>query len=104
MRSSACTHNAVYILVRGANSCFVFDMLRYDNACPANEQESGKLESLCNHHEKIPGWIVLKRFVPRGAPKEPTVDRWKSFGWECDPRAFDDYDTALQCAKKRNQP
>lgn len=97
------THLKVYILVRGATATLGFlDMFRYDNACPSNEVQAGMLESTGNHHGGLVRWAVLARFVPYGAPKPPTVDRWKSFGWECDPRAFDEFADAESVAKIRN--
>lgn len=99
------THVKVYILVRGPSSGQIFDMLRYDSACPADGQNAALLEGLM-----YPGaskldrsrWIILARFVLNGNRKEPEVARWRSFGWECDGRAFDDFGTAADVARVRN--
>jgi hypothetical protein len=61
-----------------------YDMLRYDNCCPASEEESVKLERVGSHglaatkpEEHV---VVFRRFSRNG--EGPTVGRWKSFG--CD--------------------
>lgn len=89
-RSTKATHFAVYILIRSkspghAHSAGILDMLRYDSAHPASEAEAGKLERVS---DSAPEWIILRRFVQVGGEKTPSVDRWRSFGWECDWRTF----------------
>jgi len=56
---------------------FPVDMLRYDRAMPRSERDAGIIEESltrrgpqAEHEVKIEGL------------KEPTVDRWTSFGWQ----------------------
>lgn len=76
------THFPMFFLIRGGSIPGLLDMCRYDNACPAMESESAKLESRLYGEANGP-WIIMKRFVPAGGHIEPSADRWKSFGWEC---------------------
>ncbi len=81
------THSVWYIIVKmrpGAT-----DMLRYDNCLPATEVESTLFER--DVFENSYEWVILKRFVLGGAKQDPTVERWRSFGVECYPRAIADY-------------
>lgn len=100
------THRCVFLVVRGKGiSGGIFDMMRYDNCTPATEQESGKLEKLlwADRDEGVRSeWIVMRRFVETGARVDPTVDRWLSFGWECDQRAFEFFSDAESVARTRN--
>jgi hypothetical protein len=59
--------------VRGIG-LFPFDMLRYDYCWPASERDSAKIEN--RGHSKTRE-ITLRSLAP-----EPTLARWKSFGWE----------------------
>jgi len=56
---------------------FPVDMLRYDLAHPRSESDAGIIEDSLNrrgpqaeHEVKLEGM------------KQPTVDRWSSFGWQ----------------------
>jgi hypothetical protein len=98
------SHLCVFLVVRGKGiNGGIFDMMRYDNCTPATEVEAGKLEAMLYPGDRIPQWIVLRRFVPVGGPVDPTVGRWESFGWECDRRAFNEFADAESVAKIRNQ-
>jgi len=59
--------------VEGAGT-FPLDMLRYDSACPATEQDTWTI----GYDERRT--VALRRFAkePR---KGPQVARWTSFGW-----------------------
>ena len=61
--------------VRGSGQ-FPYDMLRYDHAWPAWEEESGYLAQ---------DWAADAREVclrmASSHDKGPNVDRWRSFGW-----------------------
>lgn len=88
MAKPKATHHVVFIVVqvRGPE---VADMLRYDNCCPANEEHAHKLSRALGREGG--DWVILKRFVALGAPKEPTHERWKSFSIECIPQAFESF-------------
>ena len=63
-----------------------FDMLRYDRAVPLTQIDASKATSSFNGSLSGPGvWeIRLVRFTEgngRNHADNPTVDRWKSFGW-----------------------
>lgn len=104
MPRTKATHVQVYILIRGVNAGQIFDMLRYDNAAPATGDDAAKLEACATSFGERgkARWICLSRFVTYGSRKDPEVARWRSFGWECDARAFDDYGTALGVQRTRN--
>ncbi len=60
-----------------------FDMMRYDNCVPATEEESGKLERIAGHDPTLKPEdriVEFRRFAL--VDKEPTIDRWRSFGCE----------------------
>ena len=57
-----------YVSGKGA---FPFDMLRYDTAWPATGEDAPLLG--CSNQEF--------RSVLMFSFKEPTIDRWSSFGW-----------------------
>lgn len=57
---------------------FPIDMLRYDAAWPATEQDSQLIERTIRHsHADIEGTSTVEVFATR----DLTVDRWRSFGW-----------------------
>jgi hypothetical protein len=72
--------------VRGAGQ-FPYDMLRYDQCFPADEGQSSLLSDnpLTSPDEffRVPRTVKMKRIVD-SSKRLPTVDRWKSFGWECE--------------------
>lgn len=82
------THHLVYIVIFGSDTDAhsVFDMLRYDSCCPADEGQSHKLASMTSGGK--PQWVILKRFRETGANAGPSVERWKSFGWTVLPKHF----------------
>lgn len=88
MAKTKATHHVVFIAANIHGPGLV-DCLRYDNCCPASEAESYKLERAL--HQQGAHWIIFRRFVAVGAPSEPVVARWKSFGIECLPTAFSTY-------------
>jgi hypothetical protein len=66
-------------VVEGVGS-FPADMLRYDNAFPASEDDDKKVKA-----EDYSGltWSRPRRYRVRIIGKyPPTVERWKSFGWK----------------------
>lgn len=78
-------------------------MLRYDNCCPANENEAHRLDRAMRGDEQgfESDWIIFKRFVAEGAPVDPTWERWKSFNITCAQKAFDEYGTAEEFLKQQ---
>jgi hypothetical protein len=65
----------VYVITVSGRGEFPIDMLRYDLAYPKSEEDSG---------------VILKTFqrgetgthqVQLASSKQPTPERWKSFGW-----------------------
>ena len=95
------THHAVFIVAH-IHGPEVADMLRYDNCCPANEVNAHKLVRAFSRDEG--DWIVLKRFVPVGAPKDPNYERWNSFNIICLPKAYESFDEAEVAAQKVAAP
>ena len=55
---------------------FPYDMLRYDAAWPAGNGSGLTSERYMTHDERIATYSVQLRSY-----REPTVDRWRSFGW-----------------------
>jgi hypothetical protein len=56
---------------------FPFDMLRYDACHPAGEQQSALL---FDHHDE---WREVELIHYSEVKSwEPTVERWRSFGWD----------------------
>lgn len=56
---------------------FPFDMLRYDSAWPASGEDAAKLEWERMGSERARG----QRSLRIRSYREPTVERWSSFGW-----------------------
>ena len=56
---------------------FAFDMLRYDTAWPAFEVETPKLAP----HHPFDGVNKELRTITIRSDREPTNERWASFGW-----------------------
>lgn len=98
MRAKKATHYVVFIAAQIHGPGYE-DMLRYDNACPASESESAKLEHAV--HGDGAAWIIFRRFVMAGGKVEPTVERWKSFGIPCLPEVFEEYFSAEDVLKQR---
>ena len=64
-----------YLVVEGVGE-FPLDMLRYDCAFPATEQDAG----VALRHERDRRRVMLiRRSVFEGGPE---VGRWASFGWK----------------------
>ncbi len=59
--------------VTGREGSFPYDMLRYDASWPATSEDASKLYE----HERSSKLFSIKMHSYR----EPTVDRWSSFGW-----------------------
>lgn len=57
---------------------FPLDMLRYDVAVPAREEDSHRISRTLDSNEAHPSTRV-RLYLPKG--NEPTTGRWKSFGW-----------------------
>jgi hypothetical protein len=57
---------------------FPIDMLRYDEAFPATEQDSGKIHRSIVDHDRSE-LIQVARFVENKSSM-PTIERWQSFG------------------------
>jgi hypothetical protein len=79
------THHVVFIVAE-VHGPEVADMLRYENAVPANEDEANKMARAIRSGRN--SRIIFRRFVTLGAPVDPTVGRWKSFNMLCHPQAF----------------
>lgn len=65
--------NAISFTVTGEGA-FPFDMLRYDKCWPAWEDQSNLLGTV--------GAFGTRRNITLSGLKQPTVARWKSYGWE----------------------
>lgn len=65
----------------------ISDMMRYDNAVPADEGQAHKLAG-CAEAGSKEQWVIFRRFVKAGAKLPPSVERWKSFGWEAFPAVY----------------
>lgn len=59
-----------YVTGRGE---FPFDMLRYDSAWPATGDDASKMDDHPSNREM--------RSIRLASYREPTIDRWSSFGW-----------------------
>ena len=72
------------ILVRG-RSVFPWDMLRYDQAAPADVEASAALQRIAENGGRVPKNLNLLdnpiRLICYGAP---TPARWASFLWSCE--------------------
>ena len=88
MAKTKATHHVVFILAQ-IHGPGAIDMLRYDTCCPASESESGLMERAFGGAGAT--WVILKRFVALGAPKEPNDARWNSL------QAFESYQAAEDC-------
>ena len=66
---------------------FPVDMLRYDQAVPWSEVDSGKIATDWGSREALePRQVAVLRHVSVPKPRPgglgwPTVERWRSFGW-----------------------
>ncbi len=65
-----------FITVSGRGR-YPLDMMRYDCATPASEEDSDKIGNL--ESRSAPVKIRLKRFSSNGG--KATAGRWESFGW-----------------------
>lgn len=66
------------------NGPFPFDMLRYDGAWPTHESQTHKFEvpfSAIRSKEAYSEWRNEPRTVSITGIKEPTIERWRTFGW-----------------------
>lgn len=70
---------SVRFKVVGTDLHSLFDMLRYDRACPADELNANKLTYLLRKGGEP--WLELIRFYPVGGRREPAYARWESCGW-----------------------
>jgi len=59
---------------------FPYDMLRYDGAWPAKEQDSSQI-AYYPGSGMTPRRVNLRRFVFQ-LNDQPTTARWESFGWK----------------------
>ena len=57
---------------------FPIDMLRFDSAFPASEQDSNKIVNNLVHHLGGGETIKVARYVDSKA-SQPTIERWESF-------------------------
>ena len=67
---------------------FPLDMLRYDACWPARGEDAGTIARtfdrecrLSARRDDAPFRVRLRRSAP-GKECEPTVERWRSFGWD----------------------
>ena len=63
------------IVVEGTGE-FPFDMLRYDACHPASERDSGEMG-----RTEYDSPRSIRLIMTTGADRDPTTDRWASFGW-----------------------
>lgn len=84
-KKSHASYVQVYMAARGHGSCA--DMMRYDSAVPADEGQAHKLDG-CAEAGSKEQWVIFRRFVKTGAKLQPSVERWKSFGWEAYPAVY----------------
>ena len=60
---------------------FPIDMLRYDQAIPATEEDANRIT---RSHDVRAGDRLTQQIVRLDAYKTPTPGRWTSFGWRID--------------------
>lgn len=65
----------VYEFYATGHGMFPFDMLRYDSCWPASGEDAAKIE--WGHTTDHRG----QRSIKMRSYREPTVERWSSFGW-----------------------
>jgi len=65
------------IIKVSGNSLFPMDMLRYDRCYPKTGEDATALDFRMRSNQRT----VTLVFVGLHAYEQPTVDRWKSFGW-----------------------
>lgn len=63
---------------------FPIDMLRYDRAFPATEEDSAKALNVRWNPTDVVSVTVI-------GLNDPSVDRWKSFGWKVSDVLREDY-------------
>lgn len=59
---------------------FPIDMLRYDGAWPASEEESYKIAASVRHETE--GRIEVELYVQGPLNRYPCIGRWDSFSWD----------------------
>lgn len=65
---------------------FPIDMLRYDTCFPVNPESVSVIYDCCSNHDlnalhnTEPVKVRLARYVDSKVT-QPTIDRWRSFGW-----------------------
>ena len=63
------------------------DMLRYDAAWPASQEDARKMVlARYGTEEERAEWFTTPRDVFLFCHGKPTPERWASFGWRCDAR------------------
>lgn len=72
----------IQTFVVAGRGVFPFDMLRYDRCWPAREDQAWVLGT---GSDGVDREIELKRYVLGRNKEVPTLDRWKSFGWQVVP-------------------
>ena len=61
---------------------FPLDMLRYDCCTPSSGEDVAKIPIGISDIPEVPEVITLVHYSHGYKGWQPTVDRWKSFGWE----------------------
>lgn len=68
------------------NNPFPIDMLRRDRCFPASERDAGLMTSTMTYDNVGPLTVeLLVHVFDRPKFWQPTIERWKSFGWEVHP-------------------
>lgn len=63
---------------------FPVDMLRYDSSWPSRTEDANTISSTFERgFNPKPNIVTLCRWSRTKDSHNPTIDRWKSFGWFC---------------------
>lgn len=66
---------------------FPFDMLRYETCFPYREEDSIEIPQELPPAAMQMRRVTLKRYI-RTKAEQPTVARWRSYGWTVDPSSI----------------
>ncbi|AZS12595.1 hypothetical protein HWB99_gp059 [Mycobacterium phage DrLupo] len=69
----------LYVFNVHGRSNFPIDMLRYDRATPHSERDSKQIVPATGCHS---GGTIAGYDIELQSNREPTIGRWRSFGWE----------------------
>ncbi len=62
---------------------FPWDMLRYDQACPADTSAASQLETIARNRGMVPRDERPMTIKLNSYNLHPTPERWASFSWAC---------------------